>query len=87
MTTNKQPISREASDDLRAQYDLDYAQARSNRFASRMNGTVVTVVLEPDVAAVFDTSESVNRVLRSVIAAGGTDDPRGSGTRRSQQPD
>ena len=29
----------------------------------------VTVVLDPDVAAVFTTSESVNELLRSVIAA------------------
>jgi hypothetical protein len=34
-----------------------------------MAGGVVAVVLEPDVARVFDTSESVNRLLRSVIAA------------------
>jgi hypothetical protein len=29
----------------------------------------VAVILEPDVAAVFKTSESVNLLLRSVIAA------------------
>jgi hypothetical protein len=30
---------------------------------------VVAVVLEPDVAKVFDSSASVNRLLRSVISA------------------
>lgn len=68
MTTNKVPKSADGSDDLRAEYDLDYAQSRQNRFAPRMDGTAV-VVLEPDVAAVFGTSGSVNRVLRSMIAA------------------
>jgi hypothetical protein len=34
-----------------------------------MSGPVLAVVLEPDVAAVFDSSESVNRLLRSVISA------------------
>ena len=68
MATNNALEPTEASDDLRAEYDLDYAQSRQNRFASRMDRTVA-VVLEPDVAAVFDNSESVNRVLRSVISA------------------
>ena len=57
------------ADDLRPEYDFDYGQARPNRFAPRMSGPVVAVVLEPDVAAVFDSSESVNRMLRSVISA------------------
>lgn len=54
---------------MRAEYEFDYRPAAPNRFASQMTGDVVTVVLEPDVARVFDTSESVNRLLRSVISA------------------
>ena len=80
MTTNKAPGPTDASDDLRAEYDLDYAQSRQNRFASRMDRTVA-VVLEPDVAAVFDNSESVNRVLRSVISAQPAGTLRGTGTK------
>ena len=57
------------ADALRPEYDFDYGQSRPNRFASRMTGPVLAVVLEPDVAAVFGTSESVNRMLRSVISA------------------
>jgi hypothetical protein len=34
-----------------------------------MGRDTVAVILEPDVAAVFTTSESVNDLLRSVIAA------------------
>ena len=85
MTTSKAPASRDASDDLRAEYDLDYAESRPNRFAPRMGDTVVTVVLEPDVAAVFDTSESVNRLLRSVIAALPPEKRRSATTKGQQE--
>ena len=84
MTTNKASSSTETSDDLRAEYNLDYSQSRPNRFAPEMSGTVVAVTLEPDVAAVFDTSESVNRALRSVISGLPNDNPRG--TRRAGRP-
>ncbi len=78
MTTNEASSTTDTSDDLRAEYDLDYSRSRPNRFASGMSGTVVAVTLEPDVAAVFDTSESVNRALRSVISRLPNDDPRGT---------
>ncbi len=54
---------------MRPEYRFDYGKARPNRFASGLRRSVVAVVLEPDVASVFDTSESVNALLRSVIAA------------------
>lgn len=38
MTTDKASTNADASDDLRAEYHLDYAQSRPNRFASRMSG-------------------------------------------------
>lgn len=75
MATNKAPSSTDTSD-LRAEYDLDYARSRPNRFAPEMCGTVVAVALEPDVADVFDTSEAVNRALRSVISERPSSDPR-----------
>lgn len=52
---------------------LDYKKAKPNRFASKMGATSVTVVLDPDVAAVFKRSESINALLRSVISALPTD--------------
>jgi len=55
--------------DVRAEYRFDYRKARSNRFASAMKGSTVAVVLDPDVASVFRTSEAVNSLLRSVISA------------------
>lgn len=57
------------SEELRPEYDFSYAQARPNRFASGMKRPIVAVVLEPDVAEVFHSSDSVNRILRSVISA------------------
>jgi len=58
-----------SEDDLRAEYRFDYSTARPNRFAEEMSAGTVAVVLEPDVAAVFRSSEAVNRLLRSVISA------------------
>jgi hypothetical protein len=54
---------------LRGEYEFDYSRSRANRFASALGPHTVTVVLEPDVAQVFDSSRSVNKLLRSVIAA------------------
>jgi len=54
---------------MRPEYRFDYSQAHPNRFAARMGDETVTLVLEPDVAAVFKAADSVNALLRSVIAA------------------
>jgi hypothetical protein len=69
MSGTSKKKARRKSDELRAEYRFDYSKARPNRFASRMGESTVAVVLEPDVAEVFGTSTSVNRLLRSVIAA------------------
>jgi hypothetical protein len=58
----------DVSDDLLPEYDLDYRKARPNRFAAQFDRGSLTVTLDPDVAKVFDTSESVNAVLRALIA-------------------
>jgi hypothetical protein len=57
------------SDEMRSHYDFDYAKARSNRFAERFTQETVAVVLDPDVAHVFHSSDSVNAFLRSAITA------------------
>jgi hypothetical protein len=54
---------------MRKEYRFDYRRAKPNRFAEKMSEGVVAVVLEPDVAAVFKSSKTVNALLRSVIAA------------------
>ena len=55
------------SDDMRPEYRFDYRKARPNRFAGRSKEKRLVVVLEPDVAQVFKTPESVNQVLRALI--------------------
>jgi uncharacterized protein (DUF4415 family) len=58
------------SDEMRPVYDLDVKRMRPNRFAKRLKGkSVVAVVLDQDVADVFQSSEAVNELLRSVIKA------------------
>ena len=56
-------------DTMRSEYKFDYAKAKPNRFAAKMSENTVAVVLEPDVAAIFKSSEAVNAFLRSVISA------------------
>lgn len=55
------------SDDLRPEYEFDYSRAKPNRFAARTGKGRATVTLDPDVAAVFTSAESVNAVLRAII--------------------
>ena len=69
MKRTRRAVDSKDSSDLRPEYDFDYAKARANRFASTLGPQTVAVVLEPDVAQVFDTSRSVNKLLRSVIKA------------------
>ncbi|MBD2293025.1 hypothetical protein H6G06_05890 [Anabaena sphaerica FACHB-251] len=56
------------SDDLLPEYNFDYSQARPNRFASTSEKRI-TVILDPDVAEIFQTSEAVNRALRCLLSA------------------
>jgi hypothetical protein len=66
---SKRAVSPEAPDDLQPHYDFDYAKARPNRFATRFAEGALAVVLDPDVARVFDSAEAVNSFLRSAISA------------------
>jgi hypothetical protein len=52
-----------------SEYRFDYSESKPNRFAGRMCGGEIGVVLEPDVAAVFNSSKTVNALLRSVISS------------------
>jgi hypothetical protein len=52
---------------MRAEYRFDYSKAKPNRFADRAKEGYRTVLLDPDIAAVFTTNESVNAVLRALI--------------------
>ena len=61
--------SKQRSGGLRPEYRFDYSKAKPNRFAAEIKEGSMAVVLEPDVASVFESSEAVNQLLRSVIAA------------------
>lgn len=64
----KRPTKSRPTDEQRREHSFDYARARPNRFASRMATGSVAVVLDPDVASMFRTADSVNNLLRSVIS-------------------
>ena len=65
----KVPRKRKTPSGMRSEYRLDYSRARPNRFADRVPANAVAVVLDPDVTAVFGSSDSVNALLRSVVRA------------------
>jgi hypothetical protein len=56
-------------DSLSSEYRFDYSKSKPNRFAAKMSEGTVAIVLEPDVAAVFKSSDAVNALLRSIISA------------------
>lgn len=58
----------DAADELLPEYQFDYSKARPNRFAASSAPGGRLVVLEPDIAKVFTTAESVNSVLRALIS-------------------
>jgi len=55
--------------EMAAEYRFDYKKARPNRFASRMKNEPLIVMVDPDIAKVFTTSEEVNNALRALISA------------------
>ena len=59
----------EKQETLRSEYRFDYSKSKPNRYAAKMSQGAVAVVLDPDVAAVFKSSEAVNALLRSIISA------------------
>jgi len=67
--TSSRRKATQTRDEMRGEYRFDYRKARPNRFAPLMKGRTVAVVLDPDVASVFQSSESVNSLLRSLISA------------------
>ena len=54
--------------DIKAEYHFDYTKARPNRFAPTIAEGSRVVVLDPDIAKVFTSPDSVNAVLRALIA-------------------
>lgn len=73
MKTTKKQVgeAKTKQNELREHYDFDYNKASPNRFAERLNKETTLVVLDPDVATIFPTSEAVNDALRVLIAVAG----------------
>ena len=59
----------EAKDDMLSEYHFDYSKARPNRFAEGITEGSLIVVLEPELARVFKTSEQVRTILRAIADA------------------
>ena len=55
-------------DEIPEELNLDYSKAQPNRFAERYKESEpVVVLLDPDVAEIFTSSEAVNKALRALI--------------------
>lgn len=65
MKKNRTANTPKSDGDKLPEYRFDYSKARPNRFAARLKRGSRAVVLDPDVAAVFSTPDSVNNVLRA----------------------
>lgn len=65
-TTSKSEKSQN-NDEMLPEYRFDYRKARPNRFAPKIPEGSRIVILEPDIAEVFTTPESVNTILRALI--------------------
>ncbi|MFC1530892.1 hypothetical protein ACFL5T_01420 [Gemmatimonadota bacterium] len=61
---SKKPEKKNEVNELRAEYD--FSEGQRGKYAARFKEGTRVVVLEPDVAAVFPTSEAVNAALRKV---------------------
>jgi hypothetical protein len=71
-------------EDMLPEYCFDYSKARPNRFAAGIKAGSRVVVLDPDVAEVFATPESVNAVLRALIVTMPGKHSRSMGERRTK---
>jgi len=67
-STSRPKAKTTLSNGLQPEYRFDYTKARPNRFANRVRPGSVAVLLDPDVAQVFQNAESVNTVLRALLS-------------------
>ena len=52
---------------MQVEYQLDYSKSRPNRFAAKYAAGSGVVALDPDVAQVLTSPESVKQVLRALM--------------------
>jgi len=55
------------NDELREEYQFDYSKAKPNRFAAKLQKGGRLVVLDPEIAAAFPESRSVNDALKALL--------------------
>jgi len=65
-TSTKKPASRGMRDEMRPEYD--FSGGVRGKYAQRYRQGTNIVVLDPEVAAVFPDSTSVNDALRALLA-------------------
>ena len=66
--TSQNKLKAKRANGLGPEYHFDYTKAKPNRFAGRARPGSLAVLLDPDVARVFHSAESVNAVLRALVA-------------------
>jgi hypothetical protein len=54
---------------MKPEYHFEYTKGLPNRFAGGRSSKSVVILLDPDVAKVFKSGESVNSMLRAILAA------------------
>lgn len=54
-------------DELRPEYDFDFSKAVRGKYYKQYIESSNVVVLDPDVAAVFQNAEAVNQALRAML--------------------
>lgn len=62
----KKTRKKSAKREMRPSYD--FSKGVRGKYAERLGKKATLVVLDPDVAEVFDSSESVNAALRALVA-------------------
>ena len=65
--TSRPKAKAKQPDELAPEYRFDYAKSKPNRFAKRTHPESIAVLLDPDVAQVFETGKAVNAVLRALM--------------------
>ena len=66
--THNSESNQNLEDELLPEYNFDYKKARPNRFVTKASEESITITLEPDVAKFFQTSEAVNKALRTLLS-------------------
>ena len=64
VSTKRSAANRSDADEILPEYD--FSKGDANKYASRYAAGSVVVVLDPDVAATFGTSEEANEALRAL---------------------